>query len=158
VGLVKVFAFDNSDLVEDGGALNLFWAWYNLLVLTICCLVCFEQPRRRLDERFATSEKAFIRCEGQICVHDVKDISASGMRLAGEIAAPIGCPATIIMEGIESPAVIARKGANEFAVSLIGDEARESMTRRVYSERYGKPIEKVDASRVLAGILHRLAR
>jgi hypothetical protein len=62
------------------------------------------------------------------------------------------------MEGIESPAVLARKGANEFAVSLIGDEAREAMARRVYSGRYGKPLETVDASRVLAGILHRLAR
>jgi hypothetical protein len=62
------------------------------------------------------------------------------------------------MDGIECPAVIARKGANEFAVSLIGDQAREAMTRRVYSERYGKPIETVDPGRVLAGILHRLAR
>ncbi len=49
LGLAKVFAFDNSDMIEDGGALNLFWAWYNLVVLTICCLVCVEQPRRRLD-------------------------------------------------------------------------------------------------------------
>jgi cellulose synthase (UDP-forming) len=37
LGLAKVFAFDNSDMIEDGGALNLFWAWYNLVVLTICC-------------------------------------------------------------------------------------------------------------------------
>jgi hypothetical protein len=62
------------------------------------------------------------------------------------------------MERIESPAVIARKGANEFAVSLIGEQAREAMTRRVYSERYGKPLDNVDPGRVLAGILHRLAR
>jgi cellulose synthase (UDP-forming) len=158
LGLVKVFAFDNSDLIEDGGALNLFWAWYNLLVLTICCLVCIEQPRRRLDERFTTSEKVLIKLGDQARVYDVKDISASGMRLAGQIGGPVGSPATVVMEGIESPAVIARKGASEFAISLIGDEAREAMTRRVYSERYGKPLEKVDLSRVFAGILHRLAR
>jgi cellulose synthase/poly-beta-1,6-N-acetylglucosamine synthase-like glycosyltransferase len=72
--------------------------------------------------------------------------------------APILSPATVFMEGIESPAVIARKSANEFAVSLIGDEAREAMPRRVYSERYGKPIKEVDPRRVLAGILHRFAR
>jgi cellulose synthase (UDP-forming) len=116
VGLAKVFAFDNSDLIEDGGAINLFWAWHNLLVLTICCLVCVEQPRRRSDERFATREKALIKIGDRLSVYDVKDISASGMRLADEIADPIGSPVTLIMERIESPAVIARKGANEFAV------------------------------------------
>jgi cellulose synthase (UDP-forming) len=158
LGLIKVFAFDNSDLVEDGGALNLFWAWYNLLVLTICCLVCIEQPRRRADERFSTSEKVLLKLKDLARLYEVKDISASGMRLVGEIGDPVGSPVTLIMEGIECPAVIARRGTNEFAVSLIGDEAREAMTRRVYSERYGKPIETVDPSRVLAGILHRLAR
>jgi len=158
MGLVRVFMFDHSDLIEDGGALNLFWAWYNLLVLTICCLVCIEQPRRRLDERFATSERAFIKIGNQARAYDVKDISASGMRLAGSIADSIGSAAILVLDGIESPAVITRKSANEFAISLIGEEAREMMTRRVYSERYGKPIEEVDASRVLAGILQRLAR
>jgi cellulose synthase (UDP-forming) len=158
LGLAKVFAFDHSDMIQDGGALNLFWAWYNLVVLTICCLVCVEQPRRRIDERFSTKEKVLIKIGGQVRVYDVTDISAGGMRLAGEISDPVGSPATLIMGKIESPAVIARKGANDFAVSLIGDEPREAMTRRVYSERYGKPLDKIHPSRVLAGILHRLAR
>ena len=158
LGLAKVFAFDHSDLIEDGGALNLFWAWYNLVVLAICCLVCVEQPRRRVDERFSAKEKVLIKIGDRSRVYDVTDISAGGLRLAGEIPDPVGSPATLIMGGVESPAVIARKGANEFAVSLIGDEAREAMTLRVYSEKYGKPLEKILASRVLAGILQRLAR
>jgi cellulose synthase (UDP-forming) len=158
LGLIRVFLFDHTDLIEDGGALNLFWAWYNLLVLTICCMVCIEQPRRRTDERFATSEKVFIRSGDQGHVYEVKDISASGMRLGGTIADSIGTPATIIIDGIESSAVIARKSEHEFAINFVGDEAREAMTRRVYSERYGKPIEEVHPSRVLARILHRFAR
>jgi cellulose synthase (UDP-forming) len=158
LGLAKVFVLDHSDLIEDGGALNLFWAWYNLVVLTICCLVCVEQPRRRVDERFSTKEKVLIKIGGQVRVYDVTDISAGGLRLAGEISDPVGSPATLIMGGVESPAIIARKGANEFAVSLIGDEAREAMTLRVYSERYGKPLDEILPSRVLAGILQRLAR
>jgi cellulose synthase (UDP-forming) len=158
LGLAEVFAFDNSDLIEDGGALNLFWAWYNLLVLTICCLVCIEQPRRRLDERFTTRERAIVRIGDDVRLYDVTDVSASGMRLAGAIADPVGSPANVIMEDFESRAVIARKGDNEFAVSLIGDEAREAMTRRVYSPRYGKPLDQISASQVFAGILQRLAR
>jgi cellulose synthase (UDP-forming) len=158
LGVAKVFAFGNSDLIEDGGALNLFWAWYNLVVLTICCLVCIEQPRRRLDERFSTKEKTLIKIGGQVRIYDVTDISAGGLCLAGEVLEPVGSPATVIIGRMKSPGVIARKGANEFAVRLIGDEAREAMTRRVYSELYGKPLDKVHPSRVLWGILHRLVR
>jgi cellulose synthase (UDP-forming) len=158
IGLAKVFAFDNSDLIEDGGALNLFWGWYNLLVLTICCLVCIEQPRRRLDERFATREKAIVRIGDDVRFYDVTDISASGLRLAGSVPDRVGAPANVIMGDFESAAVIARKGENEFALSLIGNEAREAMTRRVYSPDYGKPLEQISASQVFAGIIQRLAR
>ena len=158
LGLAKVFAFDSSDLIENGGALNLFWAWYNLVVLTLCCLVCVEQPRRRLDERFLTTEKMLIKIGDQIRGYDVTDISASGMRLAGEIPDPVGSPATLIMGRVEVSIVVARKGTNEFAVSLIGDEARATMSRRVYSARYGRPLDKIHPGRVLAGILQRLAR
>jgi cellulose synthase (UDP-forming) len=158
LGLAKVFAFGHSGLIEDGGAINLFWAWYNLVVLTICCLVCVEQPRRRIDERFSTREKVTIKIGNLSRVYDVTDISAGGMRLAGEISDPVGSPAIIVMGRIESAAVIARKGANEFAISLVGDEAREAMTLRVYSEKYGKPLDEILPGRVLAGILQRLAR
>jgi cellulose synthase (UDP-forming) len=158
LGLITIFAFEKSDLIEGGGALNLFWAWYNLLVLTICCLVCIEQPRRRLDERFSTKETVLIKIGDQARVYEVTDISASGLRVAGEISAPVGSPAKIILGRIESPAVIARKGADNFAVSFVGDQAREAMTRLVYSERYGKPLDEIRPSRVLAGILQRLVR
>ena len=158
LGLAKVFAFDHSDLIRYGGALNLFWAWYNILVLTICCVVCVEQPRRRTDERFSTKENVLIKIGDQARVYEVTDISASGLRLTGEMSDPVGTSATLIMGRTESPVVIARKGPNEFAVRLIGDEAREAMTRLVYSERYGKPFDKVRPSRVLGGILHRLVR
>ena len=157
-GLAKVLWSDNADFIQNGGALNLFWAWYNLLVLTICCIICIEQPRRRLDERFLTREKVLLKLGELACVHDVVDISASGMRLAGDVSTPVGSPAAVVLDGIEIPAIVARKGQGEFAVTIVGDAAREAMTRRVYSERYGKPLDDIQPSRVLAGIFHRLAR
>jgi len=54
LGIAKVIIFDNPNLIEGGGALSLFWIWYNLAVVTLCCFVCLEQPRRRRDEQFAT--------------------------------------------------------------------------------------------------------
>jgi cellulose synthase (UDP-forming) len=158
LGVAKVFVFDNSDLVADGGALSLFWSWYNLAVLMLCCFVCLEQPRRRQDERFATNERAFVRMAGTLRAFDIKDISVGGLCLAGHISEAVGSPATVIIGRAEVPAVIARKGATEFAISLIGDEAREAMTRRVYSERYGQPLEYIRPSRVLVGIFNRIIR
>jgi cellulose synthase (UDP-forming) len=158
LGVAKVFASDNSDLVEDGGALSLFWSWYNLAVLMLCCFVCLEQPRRRMDERFATTERAVLRIGGMLRAYDVTDISVGGLGLSGQISELVGSPATVIVGGVEVPAIIARKGANEFAISLLGAEARETMTRRVYSERYGRPLEYIRPSRVLVGIFHRVFR
>jgi cellulose synthase (UDP-forming) len=158
MGVAKVFAFDNTDLIEDGGALSLFWSWYNLAVLMLCCFVCLEQPRRRVDQRFSTNERALIRTAGLLRAYDIKDISVSGLCLMGQIPDLVGSPATIMIGRVEVPAVIARKGADEFAISMVGDEAREAMTRRVYSERYGRPLEYIRPSQVLAGIFHRIVR
>jgi cellulose synthase (UDP-forming) len=158
LGLVNALIFDSSDLIEDGGALSLFWSWYNLAVLTLCCFVCVEQPRRRLDERFSANERVLIKIAGLVRAYRIKDISVGGLCLAGRIPDLMGSPATVIIGRAEIPAVVARKGADEFAVSLIGDEAREVMTRRVYSERYGKPLDRVRSSQVLAGIFHRIVR
>jgi cellulose synthase (UDP-forming) len=158
LGVAKVLASDNSDLVEDGGALSLFWSWYNLAVLLLCCFVCLEQPRRRMDERFATNERAFLRIGGTLQAYDVTDISVGGLGLSGQISELVGSPATVVVGGVEVPAIIARKGANEFAISLLGAEARETMTRRVYSERYGRPLEYIRPSRVLVKIFHRVFR
>jgi cellulose synthase (UDP-forming) len=158
LGVAKVFIFDNSDLIEDGGALNLFWSWYNLVILTICCLVCVEQPRRRRDERFATQERIRVRIGDQVRVYEAKDISAGGVCLAGSVSDPVGSPVAVFLGTVESPAVIARKGANEFAIRFLSDHARQAMTERVYSEGYGKPLDKIRPSRVLGGILYRFMR
>jgi cellulose synthase (UDP-forming) len=158
LGIAKVFASDNANLTEDGGTLSLFWSWYNLAVLMLCCFVCLEQPRRRMDERFATNERAVLRIGGRLQAFDVKDISVSGLCLSGHISGSVGSPVTVMVGGVEVPAAIARKGANEFAISMLGEQAREAMTRRVYSERYGKPLEYIRPGRVLVGIFHRVFR
>jgi len=90
--------------------------------------------------------------------YEVKDISVSGLCLSGQISELVGSPAAVIVGGVEVPAVIARKGANEFAISMLGDGARETMTRRVYSEKYGRPLDYIRPGRVLVGVFHRIFR
>jgi cellulose synthase (UDP-forming) len=156
LGVAKVFTIDDSDLIMNGGALSLAWSWYNLAVLMLCCFVCLEQPRRRRDERFAAREQAVVRIGGSPRSYEVKDISVGGLCLVGRIPAPIGSPVAVTLAGAEISAVIARKGEEDFAVSVIGEEARDAMTRRVYSDLYGQPLEQIRASRVVAGIFSRI--
>ncbi len=54
-GVVWAFLLEDGTKLRDSSALCLFWSWYNIVVLTIACLVCIEQPRYRSAERLATA-------------------------------------------------------------------------------------------------------
>jgi cellulose synthase (UDP-forming) len=157
-GIIGIFAAHHSDLIQDGGAVSLFWSWYNLAVLTLCCFVCFEQPRRRLDERFVTDQSAILAIGDSLQAYKVKDISAGGLCLAGHVDASIGSRGTLTLGALNVTTVIARKAENEFAVMIVGDESREMMTRHVYSDRYGTPITHIRPSRVFNRVLRRIVR
>jgi len=158
LGIAGVLGGDHSDLIEGGGAISLFWGWYNLAVLTLCCFVCLEQPRRRLDERFSTDQSAILAIGGWKQAFRVKDVSAGGLCLSGRVDASIGSAGTIKLGTITVPTVIARKSEQEFAVMIVGDNSREIMTRHVYSEAYGKPIRRIRPSQVLSRVLRRIFR
>ncbi len=158
LGTTRVFGIDHSDLIQDGGAISIFWSWYNLTVLTLCCFICFEQPRRRLDERFAADDVAVLTIGGVTQRYKVKDISAGGLCLSGHVGAATGAKATVTIGAINLPGVIARKANDEFAVKIVDDEARETLTRHDYSEHYGKPIDTVQPIQVLVHVLHRIVR
>jgi len=159
LGVTRVFGFGHSDLVQDGGAISLFWSWYNLTVLILCCFICFEQPRRRLDERFAADDDVAVLTIGDVVQpYKVKDISAGGLCLAGQVGAAVGAKATVTIGTLKLPGAIARKSNDEFAVKIVDDEARETLTRLVYSAHYGKPIDYVRPIQVLVHVLHRIVR
>jgi len=158
LGTTRVFGVGHSDLIQDGGAISIFWSWYNLAVLTLCCFICFEQPRRRLDERFAADHVVVVTIGGVDQAYKLKDISAGGLCLSGGVGASVGAKTTVTIGAIKLPGVIARKANDEFAVKIVDDEARETLTRHVYSERYGKPIDYVRPIQVLVHVLHRIVR
>jgi cellulose synthase/poly-beta-1,6-N-acetylglucosamine synthase-like glycosyltransferase len=158
LGTTRVFGVGHSDLIQDGGAISIFWSWYNLTVLTLCCFICFEQPRRRLDERFVADHVVVLTIGGVDQAYKLKDISAGGLCLSGGVGASVGAKTTVTIGAIKLPGVIARKANDEFAVKIVDDEARETLTRHVYSERYGKPIDYVRPIQVLVHVLHRIVR
>jgi len=55
----------------------LFWSCVNIFILILCCLICFDAPRKRKEERFAINEATHL---AGIPV-TISDISLSGCRL-----------------------------------------------------------------------------
>ncbi len=55
----------------------LFWSGLNVIMLLICMLICFDAPRKRLEERFIVNEETTFN--GQKVI--IEDISASGCKV-----------------------------------------------------------------------------
>jgi cellulose synthase (UDP-forming) len=153
------FAF-HVNIRGDGiefGALALFWSWYNLIILTIVCFVCVEQPRRRKAERFDTNELVTLSADGKDYLRQLVDISLSGARIAG-IAPPAKDGAiTCKIRNCVVEAKIIRASADFFAISFDGSlGVRFSMIRLFYSSQYVKAFEKVDVASVGRAVMQRL--
>jgi cellulose synthase (UDP-forming) len=139
------------------GTLALFWSWYNLVILTIVCFVCIEQPRRRKAERFETNELVTLRAGGQDHLRQLIDISISGARIAGAAPTLGDGPVTCKIRNSLVEAKIIRTGGDSFAVSFDGSLAvRFSMIRHFYSSQYVKAFETVNAASVGRAVVQRL--
>ena len=63
-GVITAFVVDDGRSLQELSALALFWSWYNIVLLTIACMVCIEQPRKRKAERFDARDQAIITVNG----------------------------------------------------------------------------------------------
>jgi cellulose synthase (UDP-forming) len=80
-GLVWAFLIEDGNKLRDSAALCLFWSWYNIIVLTIACIVCIEQPRLRASERLGARGTALLDVDGDVSEARVLDVSLGGARL-----------------------------------------------------------------------------
>ena len=158
-GVVTAFIVDDGRSLQESSALALFWSWYNIVLLSVACMVCIEQPRKRKAERFDARDQAVLTVDGQVHSHPVLDLSRTGIRLAGAAPAPLGTRIEVKIADVPVSATIVRAGVDEFAV-LVEDTlvARKAMIRQVYGGRYSAAIEQVRGRAVLAAVLGRLFR
>jgi cellulose synthase (UDP-forming) len=158
-GVVWAFLFEDGTKLRDSSALCLFWSWYNIVVLTIACVVCVEQPRYRSGERLAARNIAIVEAGADAFEHRILDVSVSGARLAGAPAAKPGATVTITFEGIRALATIVRCGPDDFAVRFSDtDAARADLIRLIYSGRFSTTVTRIEPTRVAAAILKRVMR
>lgn len=158
LGIAYSFLIDDTRFIEEGAALALFWSWYNLIVLSVCCMVCIEQPRYRKDERHTTGERARVLIGTHVREYKVLDISAGGARLSGPLPEPIGTPVLLSLDHLQVPAVIVRKNADGIGLRIEGEEARAAMLRHVYSGRYGSAVLQVHGAKLAVKIVQRALR
>ena len=136
----------------------MFWSWYNIVVLTLACLVCVEQPRFRRSERFdGRGSVARLIVGDRVQFYLIEDISTGGVRLRGVAPAPVGTALTLALDGRRLRASVVRAGATDFAVAVEDTfEARAAMIRSVYSGRYDPGVAEVKPTQVVVGLARRL--
>ena len=159
VGVIWAFLLEDGTKLRDSSALCLFWSWYNMVVLTMACLVCIEQPRYRSAERLAATDDALVQTGEATTPHRVLDVSLGGARLQGTVAAEPGSEVLVALDGLRVPATVLRQGDSDFAVRFHDDgELRTDLIKLIYSGRYSASIKRIRPSHVAAAVFGRVMR
>jgi cellulose synthase (UDP-forming) len=122
--------------------------------------VCVELPRYRREERFTTSETVGISTGDREFTTPLEDISILGARILGP--AP-GSPRDVIWIKLDHVGEIAARivyGTEKyFAVEFIdADSKRDALIRKVFSGRYDRQLQDVQAHGVFGALLARMLR
>jgi len=158
-GVVWAFLVEDGTKLRDSSALCLFWSWYNILILTIACVVCIEEPRLRNAERVLADDSVDLRFGDAVRSFAVRDISLTGMLLAGAPPVALGSSVTVSIAGLSLPAKVARVKQDEFALSFEqSDTFRSDLIRLIYSGRYSAQVTRVRPTKVVGAILGRITR
>jgi cellulose synthase (UDP-forming) len=158
-GVVWAFLFEDGSKLRDSSALCLFWSWYNILILTVACVVCVEQPRLRSSERLSAHDVAVVDAGGAAAAYRILDISLGGARFAGAAPAEPGAVVGISLDPLRLSGTIIRRGEDGFAVGFNHTlSTRADLIRFIYSGRYSANVLKIVPVRVAAAVLGRVMR
>lgn len=151
-----------TDLVaQPSFQVNVAWSVLNAFVLSVTCLACVDQPRRRREERFPSGERAVLIAPGRRQVAcTVTDISVGGASLdtpGGWAEPPPGGRLWLddgrLVVDFASVRVVQGRLAVRF---LLGPAERAAMILKLFDVRYGRAIERVNPARAIGVALRRL--
>jgi cellulose synthase (UDP-forming) len=157
LGIFASFTTGLGPANAEASVLALFWSWYNIVVLTVACYVCIEQPRRRKSDRFVGAEQALVQAENGPSHFRLIDISTSGAALAGAAPAEIGQTVTFTLPGLSVKATVTRAENGFFAVRFANTLAdRVALIRYVYSGRCSHGLREIHWANVFRAVSSRL--
>jgi cellulose synthase (UDP-forming) len=159
-GVVWAFLFEDGTKLRDSSALCLFWSWYNIVVLTVACVVCVEQPRLRASERLPGRDEALVHLGSDDTIMcRILDISLGGARFAGPAPGRAGSVVTVDLGRCQVPATVVRSTKDDLAVTFdAADTPRADVIRFIYSGRYSAAVPRIEPGRVAAAVLARVMR
>jgi cellulose synthase (UDP-forming) len=157
--VMVAFYWPGADPRPDAAALPLVWSWFNIFALSLLCLVCIEQPRRRASDRFPGQGDATVVVGGTRHLFRINDISAGGAQLEGAAPAPVGRVVLVIIGDDYLQAMIIRKNDKRFAVRFANTlETRVRAVRHVYSGLYRKAMGVIEPVPIVGAIARRIFR
>ncbi len=137
---------------RDADQVNLFWSLNALAVLGIGAMLCVEQPRRRVEQRFAIGETILL-ADGTSAV--LEDISVSGMLLRTPDP-----PAEIVLRWRDVPPVVATRIRADGATAAYrfepGPETERALTVTLFTSGFAAQIGRIRFGSFLATVLGRL--
>jgi cellulose synthase (UDP-forming) len=137
----------------------LFWSWYNILILLLACFVCIEQPQRRYRHRFPTNELVQLKVGNRIQIFVARDISVSGIHLAGLAPVPVGGLVMLATGDFTVRACLARVTEDGFALAFEPTiRNRALVIRHIFSKHYSMAERRIRPVKVALAISARLFR
>ena len=123
----------------------LFWSCFNIVILFLCMLMCFDTPRKRREERFLIGEATSV--DGRPAV--IADLSLNGCKLThGENhrIAEQGQTVSFTIPGVREPVAGVVRNANDSALMLEfsgqTDAQREDLIVKLFTGDYDNEIHE----------------
>jgi cellulose synthase (UDP-forming) len=143
----------------EGGAIFLFWSYYNMLLLAVTAITCVELPRAR-DQRFSSNEVGYLQTGHSRRTCQLIDLGLSGASIAGQAPAEVGVNLLLELDDVGwLPVLVMRQAKTSFEVQFTSaDDIRVALTRKLFSGRYRTTPERTDFSDVIRAVALRFVR
>lgn len=159
LGIAQAFLIDQSRPLAESSAIALFWSWYNIIVLTLCCYVCSEQRQRRAGQRFDLEMPVRLSSKATSALYRASDISASGMHLIGKAPLPIGSMVNVNFAGIDVDAHIRRSTANGFGLEFaLTEQTKAQVLQLIFSGKASTAVTEIKPHLVAKALAARVFR
>lgn len=159
LGIINAFLIDQSRPLAESAAIALFWSWYNIVVLTLCCYVCSEQQQRRAGQRFDVQVPVKLSAGGSVIEYKASDISVSGMHLLGAPPFSLGSPVSVRFAGIDIDAHIRRRTANGFGLEFkLSDRTKAQLLQFIFSGQASTAVSHIKPHLVAKALAVRVFR
>jgi cellulose synthase (UDP-forming) len=146
----------NSNAQSSYDVFAFFWSYYNLLSIAAAMALCIEPPQRRDEERFDTSETAWLERAGGTSLGWLANVSMSGALLRCEVPMASGQELTLVLADVGplTATVVRCPAPGQLAVQFqTNAEQRERLIHKLYSDQYVRPIYTGSPLRVYTGLL-----